>query len=68
MQVMSILQSAGNVVAAFAGHTHTDGYGRDDSGIHYRALNAILETTPGRDCYGFIGAQRQGFLRSCAAR
>lgn len=39
-------------------HVAQDGYGRDEAGIHYRALNAILETTPGRDCYGFIGARR----------
>lgn len=32
-----------------------DGYGRDQTGIHYRALGAILETPPGRDCFGFIG-------------
>ena len=32
-----------------------DGYGRDQTGIHYRALSAILETPPGRDCFGFVG-------------
>ena len=34
-----------------------DGYAQDETGIHYRALSAILETTPGRDCYGYIGVQ-----------
>ena len=41
-------------------HTHTsahtqDGYARDaGSGVHHRVVKAVLETPPGRDCYGTV--------------
>ena len=31
-----------------------DGYVQDDFGIHHRVLNAVVETPPGRDCYGWL--------------
>ena len=31
-----------------------DGYAVDEHGIHHRVLNAVLETKPGKDCYGCI--------------
>ena len=31
-----------------------DGYAVDEHGVHHRVLNAVLETKPGKDCYGWI--------------
>ena len=31
-----------------------DGHTIDEWGIHHRVLNAVVETEPGTDCYGFI--------------
>lgn len=31
-----------------------DGYALDERGIHHRVLAAVVETPPGRDCYGVI--------------
>lgn len=33
-----------------------DGYKVDKHGVHHRVLNAVLETKPGKDCYGWIDA------------
>ena len=33
-----------------------DGYKLDEHGVHHRVLNAVLETKPGKDCYGWIDA------------
>ena len=33
-----------------------DGYKLDEHGVHHRVLNAVLETEPGKDCYGWIDA------------
>ncbi|KAK9808721.1 hypothetical protein WJX72_002505 [[Myrmecia] bisecta] len=53
-EVLKVLQGAGNVAATFAGHIHDDAYALDETGIHHRVVNAILETPPGRDCYGWV--------------
>lgn len=31
-----------------------DGYTVDEHGVHHRVLDAVLETEPGKDCYGWI--------------
>lgn len=31
-----------------------DGYTVDQHGVHHRVLDAVLETEPGKDCYGWI--------------
>ncbi|KAK9830612.1 hypothetical protein WJX81_005299 [Elliptochloris bilobata] len=55
-EVLRVLQAAGNVVATFAGHTHRDGYARDECGIHHRVLQGVVETLPGVDCFGVCEA------------
>jgi len=44
----------GVVVASIAGHAHQNGYKLDNWGIHHIVLPAVLETPPGRDCFGHI--------------
>lgn len=34
--------------------TSQDGYAVDEHGIHHRVLSAVVETTPGRDCFGIL--------------
>eukprot|EP00887_Chlorella_sp_A99_P002374 scaffold10.g2374.t1 len=41
-------------VATLTGHAHRDGYVCDEMGIHHRVCAAVLETPPGRDCYGIV--------------
>lgn len=36
------------------GNTMQDGYTVDKHGVHHRVLDAVLETEPGKDCYGWI--------------
>ena len=31
-----------------------DGHKVDQHGVHHRVLDAVLETEPGKDCYGWI--------------
>lgn len=31
-----------------------DGYAVDQHGVHHRVLNAVLETKPGKDCFGWV--------------
>ena len=31
-----------------------DGFGKDGKGTQYRVLNGVIETPPGRDCYGLV--------------
>lgn len=33
-----------------------DGYTLDEHGVHHRVLNAVLETEPGKGCFGWIDA------------
>ena len=42
------------VVATLAGHTHNDGFHTDSAGIRHRVCKAVLETPPGRHCYGVV--------------
>ncbi len=44
----------GVVVASMAGHAHQNGYVLDPWGIHHLVFPAILETPPGRDCFGHV--------------
>lgn len=53
-EVLDELQRSGVVVATFSGHAHKDGQHRDHTGIHHRVLNAVIETPPDRDCYGWV--------------
>jgi len=55
-EVLEVLRAAprGCVVATFSGHTHEDGYLRDDWGIHHRCLVAPLETPPGTAAHGQV--------------
>ena len=42
------------VVATLAGHSHNDGLHTDSAGIRHRVCKAVLETPPGRHCYGVV--------------
>lgn len=42
------------VVASFAGHAHSGGYKRDESGIHFRTFEAVLETPRPHKTYGMV--------------
>ena len=54
-EVLSVLhQHPGLVVASIAGHTHQNGYLVDQAGIHHMVLPGVVETPPGRDCYGVV--------------
>ena len=55
-EVLQVLgDHADVVVATLAGHAHRDGYYKDaESGIHHRVCHGVLETEPGRDCYGIV--------------
>ncbi|KAL6763309.1 Metallo-dependent phosphatase [Haematococcus lacustris] len=53
-ECLDIMRAAGNVVLTIAGHTHQNGYLQDEAGIHHVVLPAVLETPPGRDCYGHV--------------
>lgn len=52
---LQILQQyPGTVVATLAGHAHQDGFACDAAGIRHRVCKAVLETPPGRECYGIV--------------
>lgn len=54
-EVLQILQQyPGTVVATLAGHAHQDGFACDAAGIRHRVCKAVLETPPGRECYGIV--------------
>ncbi|PRW39318.1 manganese-dependent ADP-ribose CDP-alcohol diphosphatase-like [Chlorella sorokiniana] len=54
-EVLEVLQRyAGTVVATMAGHAHMDGMATDEAGIRHRVCKAVLETPPGRECYGIV--------------
>ncbi|KAL4440436.1 hypothetical protein ABPG75_003437 [Micractinium tetrahymenae] len=54
-EVLQILQQyPGTVVATLAGHAHQDGFACDAAGIRHRVCKAVLETPPGRECYGVV--------------
>lgn len=45
----------GTVVATLAGHAHRGGYFFDqDTGIHHRVCEAVLETPPGDQCHAVV--------------
>ncbi|KAL7452281.1 hypothetical protein ACHAWC_004009 [Mediolabrus comicus] len=55
-EVLDILRSYSDVVlASFAGHAHKGGYVRDDiSGIHFRTVEAVLESSPPIRTYAIV--------------
>ncbi|KAI7843313.1 hypothetical protein COHA_003014 [Chlorella ohadii] len=54
-EVLEVLHRyAGTVVATLAGHAHMDGMATDAAGIRHRVCKAVLETPPGRECYGIV--------------
>lgn len=55
-QVLDVLREFNDVVvASFAGHAHSGGYKRDDqSGIHFRTFEAVLETPHPHKTYGMV--------------
>jgi manganese-dependent ADP-ribose/CDP-alcohol diphosphatase len=55
-EVLDILHAFSHVVlASFSGHAHKGGYLRDEtSGIHFRVLEAVLESPSPIKTYGFI--------------
>ncbi|CAL8470374.1 g9916 [Coccomyxa elongata] len=70
--VLQACWQAGNVVATFSGHAHEDGYAVDEHGVHHRVLSAVVETAPGRDCFGIISVfpdrlELQGYDRLASA-
>jgi hypothetical protein len=49
-----------------------DGHALDEHGVHHRVLSAVVETAPGRDCFGIISVfsdrlELQGFDRLASA-
>ena len=54
--VLEILREYNDVVvASFAGHAHKGGYCRDaDSGIHFRVIEAVLESKPPTKTFGIL--------------
>jgi len=55
-EVLEILREYSDVVvASFAGHAHKGGYVRDeDSGIHFRVIEAVLESKPPTKTFGIL--------------
>ena len=54
-QILEILREFNDiVVASFAGHAHSGGYKRDESGIHFRTVEAVLESPDPYKTYGII--------------
>lgn len=54
-EVLQVLQRyPGTVVGTLAGHAHADGFAADEAGIRHRVCKAVLETPPGRECYGIV--------------
>lgn len=55
-EVLQILREYQDViVASFAGHAHSGGYKRDEeSGIHFRTIEAVLESPAPQKTYGII--------------
>ena len=54
--VLKVLRDYSDVVvASFAGHAHKGGYARDDeSGIHFRCVEAVLESKPPIKTFGIL--------------
>ena len=47
------------IIASFSGHAHKGGYVRDaESGIHFRALEAVLESPDPIRTYGIVNVYR----------
>lgn len=61
-EMLEVLRSTapGVVVAVMSGHTHQNGYVLDEFGIHHVVLPAVLETPPGRDCFGHVEVYEHG--------
>ncbi|PSC71873.1 manganese-dependent ADP-ribose CDP-alcohol diphosphatase-like [Micractinium conductrix] len=54
-EVLQLLgRYAGTVVGTLAGHAHQDGMATDAHGLRHRVCKAVLETPPGRECYGIV--------------
>ena len=55
-KVLTILRSYSDIViGAFSGHAHKGGYVRDSiSGIHFRIIEAVLESKPTISTYGIL--------------
>mmetsp|Transcript_11058 Transcript_11058/g.16567 ORF Transcript_11058/g.16567 Transcript_11058/m.16567 type:complete len:421 (+) Transcript_11058:64-1326(+) len=55
-EVLDILRSFKDVIiASFSGHAHKGGYVRDEeSGIHFRSVEAILESSPPIKTYAIV--------------
>lgn len=58
--VLEILRDFSDVViASFAGHAHKGGYCRDEeSGIHFRVIEAVLESKPPITTFGILDVYR----------
>jgi len=59
-RVLHVLREYSDVVvASFAGHAHRGGYARDEpSGIHFRVVEAVLESEPPTATFGVLGVYR----------
>ena len=58
--VLELLREFSDVViASFAGHAHKGGYCRDEeSGIHFRVIEAVLESKPPTTTFGVLNVYR----------
>ena len=54
-EVLAVLRDFSDVViASFAGHAHSGGYKRDESGIHFRTFEAALENPDPHKTYAMV--------------
>ena len=54
-EVLNILRNFSDIViASFAGHAHSGGYKRDESGIHFRTFEAALENPDPHKTYAMV--------------
>ena len=54
-EVLTILRQYSHIIlASFAGHAHKGGYIRDECGIHFRTLEAVLESPDPIRTYGIV--------------
>lgn len=54
-EVLDLLREFNDiVVASFCGHAHSGGYTRDESGIHFRSFEAVLESPHPHKTYGVV--------------
>jgi len=55
MDVLNTIRPFNDIIlACLSGHAHRGGYKQDESGIHFRVIEAVLETDAPNDTYAFM--------------